>query len=294
MQRSDIAIVGAGILGLAHAYHAVRKGLTVSVFERDRFANGATTRNFGMLALIAQSEGKQKDSALRNLKCWQEVAALANINLLHSGCLIVAKHPEEMNVLVEFNKLHRSDKACEFIPTPEKLLNYATAVQKNNVLGGLWSTNAWKIDQRHAPAQLANWLAEKHGVKFHYDTEVCNIDLPTIETNTGSFGCNRAIMRTVPQPNNWVLGPFILGGLSLSRYDAFADCTAIDELKQFQQSHYPTELARGIHVIACQEADGSVTLGDSHKYCESVSANRVRRSRSDGQAFMLTRRTAKC
>ena len=161
------------------------------------------------------------------------------------------------------------------------------------------SDNAWKIDQRNAPAQLAIWLAEKYNVEFHYDTEVSNLSLPAIETNNGNYHCNRAIicsgsdfttlypeafantsvnrctlqmMKTVQQPNSWTLNPFILGGLSLSRYAAFADCAGIDELKQFQQSHCPTELAHGIHAIACQEADGSVTLGDLHKYGELLSA----------------------
>ena len=299
MQASDIAIVGAGIMGLAHAYHAARAGMTVTVFERDPFANGATTRNFGMLALIAQAEGVTMESALRNLGCWQEVSAHANINLLQNGCLFLAKHAQEMDVLTEFSKLKRTGGSSEKILTPKKLLSYATSVQQTNLIGGLWSDNAWKIDQRNAPAQLAIWLAEKYNVEFHYDTEVSNLSLPAIETNNGNFRCNRAIicsgsdfttlypeafantsvnqctlqmMRTVPQPNSWTLNPFILGGLSLSRYAAFADCAGIDELKQFQQSHYPTELAHGIHAIACQEADGSVTLGDSHKYGELLSA----------------------
>ena len=194
MQASDIAIVGAGIMGLAHAYHAARAGMTVTVFERDPFANGATTRNFGMLALIAQAEGVTMESALRNLGCWQEVAAHANINLLQNGCLFLAKHAQEMDVLTEFSKLKRTGGSSEKILTPKKLLSYATSVQQTNLIGGLWSDNAWKIDQRNAPAQLATWLAEKYNVEFHYDTEVSNLSLPAIETNNGNFRCNRAII----------------------------------------------------------------------------------------------------
>lgn len=301
MHQTDIAIVGAGITGLAHAYHAVRQGLTVTVFERDPFANGATIRNFGMLAVIAQAEGRQKHSALRSLACWQEVAAQANIDLQQSGCLFLAKHQQEMDVLSEFVKLNRTGNTSGKILTPEELLNYSTAVRQDKLMGGMWSDNAWKIDQRNVSAQLAIWLTEKHGVKFHYDTEVINISLPAIESNNGQFRCNRAIicsgsdfttlypdafnatsvkqctlqmLRTAPQPTDWTLKPFILGGLSLSRYSAFADCPGMDELKLLQQANYSAELSHGIHVIACQEADGSVTLGDSHKYGETLSNNR--------------------
>ena len=40
-ERVDLAIVGAGIVGLAHAVEAVRRGLSVVVVERDERATGA-------------------------------------------------------------------------------------------------------------------------------------------------------------------------------------------------------------------------------------------------------------
>jgi glycine/D-amino acid oxidase-like deaminating enzyme len=48
-QKCDDVVVGAGILGLAHAYHLAKRGRRVVVVERSPKAMGASVRNFGML-----------------------------------------------------------------------------------------------------------------------------------------------------------------------------------------------------------------------------------------------------
>ena len=50
----DVIIVGAGIVGLAHAYTAARKGLRVCVIERDAACVGASIRNFGFVTVTGQ------------------------------------------------------------------------------------------------------------------------------------------------------------------------------------------------------------------------------------------------
>ena len=83
---------------------------------------------------------------------------------------------------------------------------------------------------------------------------------------TGITRCQLQMLRTVPQPGHWRLAPFVLGGLSLTRYDVFCDCPSLPALKSYQDRHQASHRAHGIHVIACQEDDGSVTVGDSHHY----------------------------
>jgi D-hydroxyproline dehydrogenase subunit beta len=45
----DLAVVGAGIIGLACARAAALKGLRVIVIDRDSASSGASVRNFGFV-----------------------------------------------------------------------------------------------------------------------------------------------------------------------------------------------------------------------------------------------------
>ena len=53
----DLIVVGAGIVGLAHAYTAARRGLRVCVVERDAACVGASIRNFGFITVTGQGAG---------------------------------------------------------------------------------------------------------------------------------------------------------------------------------------------------------------------------------------------
>ena len=52
----DVAIVGSGIVGLAHAWRAAVRGKSVLVLERSREPRGASIRNFGLICPVCQPE----------------------------------------------------------------------------------------------------------------------------------------------------------------------------------------------------------------------------------------------
>ncbi|MFL1877239.1 FAD-dependent oxidoreductase, partial [Hansschlegelia beijingensis] len=47
----DLAVVGGGILGLAHALAGARSGRRVVVIDRDARANGASVRMSGLVSV---------------------------------------------------------------------------------------------------------------------------------------------------------------------------------------------------------------------------------------------------
>src|SRR5262245_58355537 len=102
MPEAQIAIIGGGIIGLAHAWYAARQGLRVVVFERNEYAQGASIGNFGMILPIGQPPGERLDLALRSQCLWLEAARDAGIEIASRGSIHVAYRDDEAAVIHEF------------------------------------------------------------------------------------------------------------------------------------------------------------------------------------------------
>jgi FAD dependent oxidoreductase TIGR03364 len=78
--------------------------------------------------------------------------------------------------------------------------------------------------------------------------------------------CRLQMMRTKPQPGPFRLGTIMVSDLTLCHYPAFQNCSKISALRKRVSAELPNHLEKGIHVIAAQHLDGTVTVGDSHEY----------------------------
>jgi glycine/D-amino acid oxidase-like deaminating enzyme len=97
----DLAVVGAGIVGLAHAAAAAERGLRVAVIERSTAIVGASVRNFGHACVTAQT-GPARDYAERAGELWLRYSARAGFWVRESGTLVVARADDELAVLREW------------------------------------------------------------------------------------------------------------------------------------------------------------------------------------------------
>jgi len=68
--RYDLAVVGAGILGLSCALAAARRDLNVVVIERATRALGASVRNFGLVTVTGQDPERVWPLARRSRDVW--------------------------------------------------------------------------------------------------------------------------------------------------------------------------------------------------------------------------------
>src|SRR5580692_4322749 len=137
-RRAKVAVIGGGILGLAHAYIAARRGHQVVLCERGRAATGASVRNFGMIWPIGQPAGEMHRMALRSREIWLDALDAARLSFRPTGSLHVAHHPDEAEVLREFADIGPpAGYACSWLDA-QGTCRRSEAVVKENLQGSLW------------------------------------------------------------------------------------------------------------------------------------------------------------
>ncbi|WP_205370530.1 TIGR03364 family FAD-dependent oxidoreductase [Thermoleptolyngbya sp. PKUAC-SCTB121] len=292
MSKVEVIVVGAGIVGLAHALAAAKRGRQVVVFERNTRAIGASIRNFGMVWPIGQPQGALYARALKSRQIWLEAAEGAGFGIEECGSLHLAYRADELAVLEEFVAANRAADSIQLLTADEVAQKSAAAVTEG-LLGALWSATEMTVDPREAIAQLPDYLAAKYGVAFRFGEAVTAIAHPQVLAGGKPwsaeeiFVCSGAdfetlypdlyaasgltkvklqMMRTGPQPNGWRIGPSLCAGLTLTHYAAFADCPSLPALKQRIATETPFFPKWGIHVMMSQNRAGELVLGDSHEY----------------------------
>ncbi len=297
LEQSDVAIVGAGIIGLAHAYVAARAGRRVSVFERNPAANGASVRNFGMIWPIGQPAGAMHQTALRSREIWLELLHESGLPYMPTGSLHAAYRDDEAAVGREFAERAKPlGYDCRWLDA-RQTLEKSSALRSEGLIGALWSPTEMTVDPRQVIAQLPEFLKELYGVRFHFNSAVKEVETHSLKTNEVICAadvivvaggddfqtlfpelfrdahltrCKLQMLRTVQQPRNWALGPSLAFGLSFRHYPTFNICESLPALKSRVAQETPEFDKWGIHVMASENATRQITLGDSHEYALEV------------------------
>jgi FAD dependent oxidoreductase TIGR03364 len=292
VRHFDIAIVGAGILGLAHALAAARRGQRVVVLERDAQANGASIRNFGFVTVTGQEAGDCWRLARRSRDIWAEVVASAQIPVLHSGLVVAARRPESEAVIEAFLTTDMGAE-CQRLPLAQARQQIPALSQRNTA--ALYSPHELRVESREAIPRLAAWLAEAHGVEFRWNTAVHAVESPSVTTSAGTIEAGAVILC----PGDSYTGPFadnlnppgltrcklhmlrvrpaaevqfgaaLMSDLGLARYRGYADLPEAKPLKALLDEEQAAQRRNGVHLIAVQSADGSLIVGDSHHYSQT-------------------------
>jgi D-hydroxyproline dehydrogenase subunit beta len=287
----DLAVVGAGIVGLAHAVEAVARGLSVTIIERDDRPVGASVRNFGHGCITGQ-EGEALAFASRARETWLRLARAAGFWAGETGSVAVARNPEELDCLAELAE-RRGDEVL--------LLTAAEVAERVPVadaglLGGAFLARDIRVDPLAAAPAIAAWLHRQPGVQVLWSTPATGVAEGVVHTGRGDVTADRIVvcaghhldrllpavaddaglrrcvlqMLQVRASGSRAVSPAVLTGSSLLRYPAFATTAGAAALRNRWTTERPELLAAGVNHMLTQRPGGDLVVGDTHSYARTL------------------------
>jgi FAD dependent oxidoreductase TIGR03364 len=181
--------------------------------------------------------------------------------------------------------------------TPAEAARAVPALRQSGLAAALWSPHERRVESRTAIPKLAHWLEAGLGVAFLRSALVKSVGPPRIETTRGTVQAETAIvcpghdfqslfadrigayglttcklhmLRVAPAGGSFRLGAAVMSDLGLVRYLGYAELPEVAALRHRLAAEQKAALDNGVHLIAVQSADGSLVVGDSHHYGETL------------------------
>jgi len=270
----DVAVVGAGIVGLGAAYAAARRGRSVVVIDRSSEPQGASVRNFGHLCIGAQT------GLARPL--WLRLAEDAGFWLRESGTLVIARHDDEMSLLDAAAR----DGGIELLEASD--VEARAGVRTGIAIGGALIRPDLQVDPRSTIAAVRRHVAGL-GVEFRLRTSVGAVGTGRVETTRGPIDTGLVVvavnhdidqllpdlaesagvercgldMLRVGAGGAFLTAP-LLTGWSLVRYGRFATLAEARAVRERLHHERPDLAAIDLNQMYTQLPDGSLIVGDTH------------------------------
>lgn len=299
----DLIVVGGGVLGTFHAYHAIKKGLKVALFERNSQPQGATVRNFGQVVPSGMNTKWQRYGR-ESLSIYKKIQSKFDISVRQEGSVYFASNEEEVQLLEELAVINKGNGYASHLLTKSECLDKYPGLKRDYVKMGLFFPEEVIVEPRIMIDKIHEY-AKHLGLDLFMDTQImeCDALVDGVVVNTSGNRAFRAskviicngsdfktlfprlfdesdlvvsklqMMRTVPQKNLALKGA-ILTGLSIRRYEAFEECPSYAAIKQKEPQNSP-EKKWGVHILFKQAVDGSVIIGDSHEYAPVRNMDRL-------------------
>jgi FAD dependent oxidoreductase TIGR03364 len=298
MKKYDLIVIGGGNLGTFHAYHALLKGKTVLMIEKDSEPIEATVRNFGQIVPSGQALENWFEYGRESLAIYKKIQSKFDITVRQNGSYYFASDDQEMTLLEETRALFKLENYSSTLLNRKSCYERFQNLNTDYHKGGLFFPEEISVEPRTMVHRVRQMLIQDFGLEFMNNTLVKNCDIengvckiqtadnqtfysekvalcsgyefkilfPEIFKASQMKICKLNMMQTFPMPEVKLNGN-ILSGLSIRRYDSFKSCSSYKNLitpewqKPYQQW--------GIHLLFKQAINGSIIIGDSHEYADT-------------------------
>lgn len=299
MPAYDLLVIGAGVLGTFHAYHAAKAGKRVLLLEKDRYPVGATVRNFGQVVPSGLA-GRWFDYGRRSLELYREIQQKTDITIRQNGTVYVASEASEWQVANELHdRYSRIGYRSELLSKEQVLAKWPT-LRADYVYGGLFFPDELSVEPEQMIHRLIGFVQANLSVDYRPGSVVIGCEpigdqvrvtlangqvvdagrvlvcgghevrllFPEVLAQAGLVVSKLQMLLAEPVAGLSLPGN-ILTGLTIRRYEAFQECPSYQQLTPV--SPELAELQKwGIHILFKQATDGSIIIGDSHEYAAAT------------------------
>ena len=177
IHKSDVAIIGGGLMGCSAAFFLRQRGLSVTLLETDKVGRQASGTNFGNV----RRQGRpifQLPLANRAIRIWRESRALlgADVEYLQSGHIRVCfrERPENIGKMEEYAALAR-EEGLELELLTANALREKFPCAGPDVLAGSYSPTDGHANPRLAAPAFAR-AAARLGAAIVEDTKIVHAE----------------------------------------------------------------------------------------------------------------------
>ncbi|MFQ5740149.1 MAG: NAD(P)/FAD-dependent oxidoreductase [Acidobacteriota bacterium] len=174
--RSEVVIIGGGVIGCSIAYHLSREGLTdILLLESQALASGATGICPGG---IRQQFEREADClfAKRSIRFWEQINELLEpedpFQFERSGYLFLADSAERMNRFAENVALQNRLGIPSTLLTPQEVGELLPALQWRSVRGGSWCGEDGFLEDCHGVTAALAQRASLRGARILYEEAI--------------------------------------------------------------------------------------------------------------------------
>jgi FAD dependent oxidoreductase TIGR03364 len=293
--KFDLIVVGAGVLGTFHAYHACAVGKKVLLIEKDQYPAQATVRNFGQV-VPSGMPADWFEHGVYSTQLYKKIQDNYDISIRQNGSVYIASDADEQKLIHELKAIMDERVYEAHLLSQKNCLERWPALKASYCLEGLYFPQevsaeppfmihrlieyckvlypkltykpSTTVIDCHVSGNEVKVATHKSEVFTADKVIICNggefkILFPELFSESGIEVSKLQMLRTLPMPDVGLEGN-ILTGLTIRRYESFSECPSFSSV---QTPEHLKELKRwGIHILFKKAADGSIIIGDSHEY----------------------------
>ena len=176
MERWDVVVIGAGVIGSAVSYFLAEAGMRVCLVDRGAVAGGTSSASAGHTSVQGRVPGPALDLALANIRLLEELSHVlkTDFEYVRSGGLVLAEDETEYELLKEFAARQSAHVPVEFWEATD-VRRAEPHLNARHVVGGTYCPLDGYANPMAVALALARAAAER-GAQVRPHTEVIGVE----------------------------------------------------------------------------------------------------------------------